>query len=186
MATLSLQIKRFIIQQLACFEPPSAVAEAVKAEFGVTITRQAVEHYDPTKGGEGKRLAGEHKELFEATRARFIREADVIGISHQVYRLAQLQRAADHAKSRNNWGLLLDVLERAAKEVGGAYTNKREHSGPDGTPIPLSVEVQKSSLAGKMLQKLLRKGMSEEDARASLISLGVSEHDLPPVQGSRV
>jgi hypothetical protein len=45
MATLSTQVKRFIIQQLACFDPPSTVAEAVKAECGVTITRQAVEHY---------------------------------------------------------------------------------------------------------------------------------------------
>ena len=130
MATLSTEVKRFIVQQLACFESPSDVAQAVKAEFGIEVSRQAVQHYDPQAGGEGKRLAKEHKELFEATRRRFIEQIDTIGISHKAYRLAQLQYAAYHAKGRKNFGLLIQTLSEAAKEMGGFYTNKREYSAP--------------------------------------------------------
>lgn len=135
MATLSTEVKRFIVQQLACFESPSNVAKAVKAEFGITVSRQAVQHYDPEAGGEGKRLAKEHKELFEATRHRFIEQIDAIGVSHKAYRLAQLQHAVHHAKGMNNFPLLLQALEQAAKEAGGLFTNKRELTGREGEPL---------------------------------------------------
>lgn len=135
MATLSAEVKRFIVQQLACFESPSDVVKAVKAEFGITVSRQAVQHYDPEAGGEGKRLAKEHKELFEATRRRFIEQIDAIGVSHKAYRLAQLQHAIHRAKGMNNFPLLLQALEHAAKEAGGLFTNKRELTGRGGEPL---------------------------------------------------
>jgi hypothetical protein len=135
MATLRTGIKHFIVQQLACFESPSAVAALVKAEFGIAVSRQSVEHYDPTKGGEEKRIARQHQELFEATRRRFIQQIDTIGISHKAFRLTQLQQVADHAKLKKNYGLLLETLEQAAKEAGDAYTNRRELSGRGGGPI---------------------------------------------------
>ncbi|MEX5591058.1 DUF2280 domain-containing protein, partial [Pseudomonas urmiensis] len=48
MAALTPEIKIFIVQALACFDSPSQVAEAVKANFGVTVSRQQVEIHDPT------------------------------------------------------------------------------------------------------------------------------------------
>lgn len=135
MATVSKTIQRFIVQQLACFESPSEVAEAVKAEFSVTITRQAVEHYDPTKGGEGKRLSKDHIELFNVTRERFLSRIDALAISHKIYRLSQLELIMRRAKSRGNWGLAAQMLEQAAKEVGDAYTNRRELTGKNGGAI---------------------------------------------------
>jgi hypothetical protein len=125
-AALSKVAQRFIVQQLACFESPAEVMEAVKAEFGVTITRQAVEHYDPTKGGEGKRLAKEHVELFHATRARFTSKIDALAISNKAYRLSQLEMMMRNAKRARNYPLAAQLLEQAAKEMGGLYTNRRK------------------------------------------------------------
>jgi hypothetical protein len=184
-AALSKAVQRFIVQQLACFESPSEVVEAVKAEFSVTVTRQAVEHYDPTKGGEGKRLAKEHEELFQATRDRFTSKIDALAISHKAYRLSQLGQIMRKAKLARNWFLAAQMLEQAAKEMGGIYTNRREHSGPNGGAIPLDVGSKRKELAAQMLRKLIDKGTSELDARASLIAMGVNESDLPAIQRDR-
>jgi hypothetical protein len=180
-AKLSKTVQRFIVQQLACFESPSEVVEAVKEEYGITVTRQAVEHYDPTKGGEGKGLAKEHEELFHATRERFISKIDALAISHKAYRLNQLEQIMRNAKRRRNWGLAAQMLEQAAKETGGLYTNKREHSGPGGGAIPIDVGSKRKELAAQMLRKLMDKGQSEQDARASLITMGVDADDLPAI-----
>ena len=44
MAALKSEVKSFIVQALACFDTPSQVAEAVKNEFGVVLSRQQVEN----------------------------------------------------------------------------------------------------------------------------------------------
>jgi hypothetical protein len=84
-----------------------------------------VEHYDPTKGGEGKRLAKEHVELFHALRARFLSRLDGLAISHKAYRLSQLEQMMRQAKTSRNFPLAALLLEQAAKEMGGLYTNRR-------------------------------------------------------------
>lgn len=40
MASLKPEVKAFIVQSLACFDPPSQVVDTVLKEFGVKITRQ--------------------------------------------------------------------------------------------------------------------------------------------------
>jgi hypothetical protein len=47
MPTLTDEIKTFIVKSLACFDTPSQVAEAVKVNFDVEISRQHVYAYDP-------------------------------------------------------------------------------------------------------------------------------------------
>lgn len=44
MAALSKEVKAFIVQSLACFEPPAKVVELVKQEFGVVVSRRQVSH----------------------------------------------------------------------------------------------------------------------------------------------
>nr|WP_318367972.1 DUF2280 domain-containing protein [Enterobacter sp.] len=67
MAALKGEVKAFIVQSLACFDTPSQVVEAVKKEFGFTITRQQVESHDPTKAN-GKGLAQKWVDMFNGTR----------------------------------------------------------------------------------------------------------------------
>ncbi len=49
MARLTSEVKTYITQALACFDSPSQVAQAVKREFGITVSRQQCESHDPTK-----------------------------------------------------------------------------------------------------------------------------------------
>ncbi|MQV24210.1 DUF2280 domain-containing protein [Sinorhizobium meliloti] len=127
-------VKTFIVQSLACFDTPSIVVEAVRKEFGETITRQSVEGYDPTKKA-GSNLAEKWKLLFEETRKTFLEDTATIAISHRAVRLRALQRMAEKAETQGNMVLAANLLEQAAKEVGDSYTNRRQISGPDGGPV---------------------------------------------------
>ncbi|WP_238866475.1 DUF2280 domain-containing protein [Achromobacter xylosoxidans] len=134
MAKLTDAHKHFIVQALACWDRPSQVSEAVKEEFGMDVPRMQIAQYDPTKVA-GKDLAKKWRDLFEATRKRFREEVAEIPIADQAFRLRQLDRIYDKHISRGNVIGAAGVLEQAAKEVGGAFTNKREHTGAGGGPI---------------------------------------------------
>jgi hypothetical protein len=134
MAKLTEPMKLAIVQALACFDTPSEVAAAVKEEFGVTITRQQVAGYDPTKA-TCKGMARKLRAIFETTREAFLADVSTIPIAQQAVRLRALQRELERARARGNSAMVLDVLERAAKEIGGAFTNRRELTGKGGGPI---------------------------------------------------
>jgi len=133
MAALDVKVKRFIVQALACYDTPTQVAAAVLEEFGVKLERQRIAVYDPTKAA-GRELSKELRSLFEETRARFKAEADAIPIASQAYRLRALNRMHQRAESVGNMAMSAQLLEQAAKEIGGAYTDRRRivGDGPGG------------------------------------------------------
>lgn len=132
--TLSDEVKTFIVQQLACFDTPSTVAKAVKDEFDIDVTRQQVEAYDPNKY-TGRDLSEGYRQIFAASREAFLKDTAAIGIAHRSVRLRTLQRAAHKAEEMRNLPLVASLLEQAAKEVGDAYTNRREFTGKGGGAI---------------------------------------------------
>lgn len=122
------EVKTFIVQQLACFDSPAAVAEAVKKEFGLSVSRQAIEAYNPTRRA-GERLAEKWRTLFDASRKRFVDDTAGIGIAHKAVRLQRLDRMQLKAEAQGNLKLAAELGEMGAKEQGGAYTNTRVLSG---------------------------------------------------------
>lgn len=136
MSALPEHIKLQIVQALACFDTPSQVAKAVNAEFGLTVSPQQCERYDPTKRA-GAALSKKYREIFAETRKTFLEDTSTIGVSHRAVRLRTLQRLIDRAESQGNIGMVSQLLEQVAKETGDAYTNrhKLEHTGKDGGPI---------------------------------------------------
>lgn len=131
---LSEDAKRFVVGELACFETPSTVAQAVKERFGITVTSQTIEFYDPTKRA-GRRISKPWRQLFEETRRSFLAEAATIPIVHRSVRLRKLDRMISQAEAAQNYILAAQLLEQAAKEVGNYFTNARVVSGPRNGPI---------------------------------------------------
>ncbi|WMT16044.1 DUF2280 domain-containing protein [Serratia fonticola] len=125
MATLSTEVKAFIVQALACFDTPTQVVKAVQAEFNLNITRQQVESHDPNKAN-GKKLGQKWIELFHFTRERLQNEIADIPIAHKACRLRSLDRMVAQAESAKNYGMAAQLIEQAAKEVGGAFTNQQK------------------------------------------------------------
>ena len=129
------EIRTYIVQCVACFDTPTVVVGQVKEEFGVTVTPQAVQAYDPTKYA-GKGLSKKWKALFEETRKAFLDDVAQIPIANRSSRLRTLQRLATRAEKQGNLALVAQFHKQAAEEMGNAFTNRREVTGKDGTPLP--------------------------------------------------
>lgn len=149
MAALTIEVKAFIVQALACFDTPTQVAQSVKQEFGIEITRQHVAQNDPTKVA-GANLAKKWKELFDETRRRFREEVSEIPIANKAFRLRTLDRMATKAEGMKNMALAAQLMEQAAKEMGGAYTNRQQvdHTNSDGSMVgtPTRIEIVAPSM----------------------------------------
>lgn len=132
--------KLFVVQALACFDPPAVVAKALLRDFGVTLSLQGVECYDPGKTA-GARLSARWRRVFAETRDRFLTDQASISVAHQLVRLRRLDRMAQAAEEQGNMGLAAKLLEQAAREVGGAFTNRLKHelAGKGGGPLTVNI-----------------------------------------------
>jgi hypothetical protein len=131
MAALKEPVKIFIVQALACRDTPQEVADLVKQEFGIEVDRMQCAAYDPTKAA-GKNLSAKFKKLFEDTRKKFDKGLVDIPIANKHYRIKQYDKLLQKTK---NTVMALRIMEQAAKDSGGLYTNKTELTGAGGGPI---------------------------------------------------
>lgn len=63
MPRLGKSQKSFIVTALARFHRPSEVADLVKQEFGIEVSRQQVDYYNPRTASSSGHLAERWKEL---------------------------------------------------------------------------------------------------------------------------
>lgn len=152
MAQLKKEVKLFIVRSLAVFNTPTETAAAVKEEFGIVVDRQKCQAYDPTKRA-GKDLSAELKAEFEATRKQFVESPQNIPVANLTYRLQRMQRIVDDAGK--NSVLVLKTLEQAAKDAGGAFTNRKEITGADGKPLEQNI-YQLTPEAAEAIAKVLK------------------------------
>jgi hypothetical protein len=117
--------------------------KAFKEEFGFEVLRNRVAFYNPTTKS-GAALAEDLKTIFAETRAAFLADLDSIPITHKAVRLRHLNRQLEHFADRNAAPIVLDILEAAAKECGGAFTNQRkvELTGKDGGPVQQEISAR--------------------------------------------
>ena len=132
MATLKEPVKIFIVQALACRDRPQEVVDAVRQEFGIEIPLQQCAAYDPTRP-TCRKLSADLKKLFFETREKFDAGLIDIPIANKHYRLKQYQKQLE--RNAKNTVMSLKILEQAAKDVGGQFTNKTELTGAGGGPI---------------------------------------------------
>lgn len=120
------EAKLFAVTQLACFRTPKEAAAAIKAEFGISISPQAVEHYHPDRVA-GKGLDPDLVELFRDARKRYLADTSAIPIASRAYRLEMRQRIleAHLNRRRPNLSAAQEALDAAAREVGGVFTNQK-------------------------------------------------------------
>jgi hypothetical protein len=121
--SLTGAVKVFIVERLACFDSPTDVQKVVKQEFRVDVSPQQLTAYNPDTRA-GQRLSKPLREVFETTRKRYLEGTSNIAITHKAYRLRALNKLYDKASKAGNLPLAMQVLEQAAKEVGGSYTNR--------------------------------------------------------------
>lgn len=129
------EVKAYVVQALAAFDGPSQVAAQLKEDFGIEISPQAIQTYDPTKHA-GRNLSEKWRVMFELARKAFTEDTSTIAIAHRATRLRALQRMATVAERKGNFPLAAQLHKQAAEEMGNAYTNRRELTGKDGKDLP--------------------------------------------------
>ncbi|NUG01987.1 DUF2280 domain-containing protein [Acinetobacter oleivorans] len=134
MARLNKRVKLYIVRSLATYETPTETAKGVQEEFGIEVTKQQCEAYDPTKK-TGQDLSEEFKAEFYRVRKEMNDNLSSIPIANIAYRLMRLQKFIDLAQFKENPVIVPSLLEQAAKEVGGLYTNRKEITGAGGGPV---------------------------------------------------
>lgn len=158
---LTSEQKTFIVQHLACYYTPQEVADLVNEQWGLDVSRQAVAKYNAAYPTD---VAPRWQEMFHETRAKFHESTAGIAIANQSYRLQQWQKSLDRLlrQPRKNEVAIHNLLERAAKEAGGMFTNRRELTGAEGKPLVDTTEFAKS-----LLKELVEKdGLTIEQAVA--------------------
>jgi hypothetical protein len=145
---LSFVLKREIVQRLARFDSPGQVVKAIKVDHEIDLSPQRVQFYDPTSKN-GAALSEELKALFFETREKAKTDLDAIASYHKAIRLRRLDAMISKAIDLGNMMLAAQLLEQAAKESGGAYTNKHqlEHTGKDGKDLPAAPAAQVTIIA---------------------------------------
>jgi hypothetical protein len=153
-----------VVQRLAMYDSPQQVADWVKEEFGIDMTRQAVQYYDPT-----------------AVRSRREVVCNLRGDAHQSSSKRQLtsrsptNRCACAGSSgwrsqREDSGTSArsSLHEQAAKEVGELYTNrhKMEHTGKDGEPIEVKTDDLRNRIARRIAGVASRIGTHSNHIRS--------------------
>ncbi|ARG16056.1 DUF2280 domain-containing protein [Acinetobacter nosocomialis] len=134
MARLNKRVKLYIVRSLAMYETPTETMRGVQEVFGIDVTKQQCEAYDPTKK-TGQDLSEEFKTEFYRVRKEMNDNLSSIPIANIAYRLKRLQRFIDHEQFKENPVIVPSLLEQAAKEVGGLYTNRKEITGAGGGPV---------------------------------------------------
>ncbi len=159
---LTMGQKHFVVESLACGRYPHEVVEAVKERFGIDVSIQRIECYDPTKVA-GRSLSMELQLLFVSARDKYVAEMKHIAVSHQVWRVDLLDRLVARTYKKGNVPLTAELLEQAAREVGGMYTNARVFSGPNNGPI--EVRTSNNVDAATKIQNLMRRGKERLDKK---------------------
>ncbi|MEN4981569.1 DUF2280 domain-containing protein [Acinetobacter modestus] len=131
MAALKEPVKIFIVQALACRDTPQQVVDHVKQEFDLVINRSQCQSYDPTKYS-GRNLSEKFVTLFNETREKFDDGLIDIPIANKHYRMRQYDKLLNKAK---NIPMALRIMEQAAKDSGGLFTNRKEITGANGGPV---------------------------------------------------
>jgi len=94
--------QEYVVERLAAFDSPLEVARGVREKFGISITRNSIRRYDPTRHPE---CAARWKELFYAARHAMLRNKG---------QAAALDRAALRAFDAHADGMLEQLLRRIA------------------------------------------------------------------------
>lgn len=137
MAKFTGEQQLFVVQSLATFRTPTEVKALLKLTYGVDSELNQIVHYDPNTAA-GAKLAKPLREAFAKARETFINDRESLAIAHVNWRIRELEELYRQAKEKGNRGAAAKLLEQAAMDEGGKFTNKREISGPGGKPIEIN------------------------------------------------
>jgi hypothetical protein len=117
-AVLPKEAQLLALERLACFEGPTEVAREIEREFGVKVSPQAIERFDPNKN-QGKTMRPALREKFFKIRQAFRNAVEQEPMASKTFRLRALARVYDEAIEKGDYKNANKAIELAAKEMEG-------------------------------------------------------------------
>lgn len=152
-----------------------------QSEFGFEISRQTAARYNMTgirdveHAVAQKRSANpDHLELHRRARAEYEASLADIPIASSVYRVKQLDKMFHDAMEKRNFRMAAGLLEQAAKESGGAYSNRRVIEGEVKHEHEVPQEIMRDAIAGK-IRDLIADGLKARAAVEQTKALPAAE-----------
>jgi hypothetical protein len=118
MAKLTNAHKELIVRSLACYSSPIEIVALFKTEHGMELSLSQLTFYNPDTLTSA-RLADKWRQLFHTARQKYLKEVVSVPLAHKAYRLNMLQKNLDEAMIKKNIVLANQIIEQAAKEMGG-------------------------------------------------------------------
>lgn len=176
---LTDEMRAFVVREIAGFSTPGQIAEMVNERFGVQISPQAVEKYDPEKN---KKLSAKWAEHFKVMRAAWREKTeDMIPLANKFVRLRELTKLARRME-KNPLGQA-QLIEQIAKEVGNVHSNKREWTGKDGGPMQFE---DVSAMTPEQVSDELRELTKDPAVRAMLAGMMMGNEEAAPIPAPQV
>lgn len=169
---LTDELRLVVVQRLAMYDTPQEIADDVKQDHDIGISRQGIQSYDPTVG---RKPSEKWCEIFFATREKFLGDtAGSAPIAQRSVRLRRLDRVCVRAARAGNSVMVLASTEQAAKEVGELYTNrhKMELTGKDGAPIEVKTDDLRNRIVRRIAGVASRIGPHTNNLRANASGAG--------------
>ncbi|MEX0660493.1 MAG: DUF2280 domain-containing protein [Balneolaceae bacterium] len=147
MPRLKKSHKELIVKELACYTPSKEVQQKLRDEYGIEVSASQIAFYNPDNNSS-KNLSEVWREQFRHIRNQYKDEVAKHDISAKGYRLGMLQKMFERQYVRGNDVLAAELLERAAKELGGAYEGKDPDTG-DGVTINNYIQQVYNKIEGR-------------------------------------
>lgn len=154
---LTEEARHFIVVQLACYRRLEAIRKEVSQRFGIDVTIQAINRYDPTTINSAPK---KYEDLFMSARKAYLEEVQALPLAYQAHRLALLQEAVDlslKAMDSEDAEVALSgaeqlrkTVESASKELGGVFTNMRKGSLELSGSVAITPDEKRNVLEDKL------------------------------------
>jgi len=168
--------RAFLVRELACYSTPKQAADALKERYGITITAQAAEHYDPAKSAASE--SEKWKEMFDGCRRKFLDHVeDSVPEANKAVRVKNLAAWSRTLEKKDSYMAAATLYEQIAKELGNVHTNRREFTGRDGKPLQIQ---DVSEMTPEQVNDELRAIAKDPAGRAMILGmLATSEEEAP-------
>jgi hypothetical protein len=114
-----------IVKALAHNYMPMEVVALIQSEFGITISRQTVEHYDPRKSAQ---IAKCWESYFLQELRAYNQALDNIATESRAWRQKQRCKLLEISEKRGDAALSLRIIDSAMKEATGGFLVRTSRS----------------------------------------------------------
>ena len=157
---LTEEHRTWLVTAYACYGRRCEVLRDFRDTFGFEIDKFYAYKYDLSGFDEAKAKAtGRAKwlPLFRKVRAEFEASIGDIPIASATYRVKKIDQMFEIAFEKRNYKSAALLLEQAAKEIGGMYTNRRVMAGSiehNHTVEEVPMDVKRSAVAQSVMEAL--------------------------------